>query len=66
MTQKVIGRATAMGWKRRKSGDKFRVEIELNEAPGWPISVVWASTPIELSLVEPVSVVSENNGSAER
>jgi hypothetical protein len=53
----VIGRATRMGWKRRKSGDKFEVVIELDAAPGWPIGVVWDSTPIALELREPQSVV---------
>lgn len=54
----VIGRATRMGWKRRKSGDKFEVVIELDTPPGWPIGVVWNSTPIALELREPQSLVS--------
>lgn len=49
--RKVVGHATSMGWKRRKSGDKFQVAIELAEPPpNWPISVVWDKTPIVLSL----------------
>lgn len=47
----AIGRATKMGWKRRKSGDKFEIVIELDYAPGWPIGVVWNSTPIALDLL---------------
>jgi hypothetical protein len=58
MTDKVIGRATAMGWKRRKSGDKFRIEIELDGPPQWPINVVWKSTPITLT------IMSENGEAA--
>jgi hypothetical protein len=46
----VIGTATRIGWKRRKSGDKFEVVIELDEAPGWPINVVWKAIPIALEL----------------
>jgi hypothetical protein len=50
MSDEIIGRATRMGWKRRKSGDKFEVVIELDKAPGWPISVVWDAMPITLLL----------------
>lgn len=50
MTEKVIGRATSVGWKRRKSGDKFQVVIELDKAPGWPINVCWDAMPISLEL----------------
>jgi hypothetical protein len=50
MSDETTGRATRMGWKRRKSGDKFEVVIELDKPPGWPIDVVWNATPIQLSL----------------
>jgi hypothetical protein len=62
---KVIGRATSMGWKRRKSGDKFRVEIEFDEPPGWPIDVVWSARPIELALVDSTSAVIQNDRNSE-
>lgn len=50
MSDEIIGRATRMSWKTRKSGTKFEVVIELDKAPGWPIDVVWRATPITLSL----------------
>jgi len=50
MSDEIVGRATRMGWKRRKSGDKFEVVIEIDAAPGWPIDVVWRATPITLSI----------------
>ncbi|MFB6449301.1 hypothetical protein [Bradyrhizobium tunisiense] len=46
----IIGRATRAGWKRRKSGDKFEIVIELDAPPGWPIAFVWGATPIALEL----------------
>jgi Lar family restriction alleviation protein len=51
----VVGRATRMGWKRGKT-DKFEVVIQLDSAPGWPIGVVWDSTPIALQLAAAPSV----------
>jgi hypothetical protein len=54
----VRGRPTSIGWKRKKLGDKFQVVIELDEAPGWPIDVVWKATPIYLSL-EPPAIVGQ-------
>lgn len=53
MTKTVIGTAMSMGWKRKKSGDKFQLVIELSEAPVWPIDIVWKSTPISLSIDDP-------------
>ena len=50
MSNEVVGRATRMGWKRRRSGEKFEIVIELEDAPGWPLSVVWSSEPVTLSL----------------
>jgi len=58
----IIGRATRIGWKRRKSGDKFEIVIELDAAPGWPINTVWDALPIALDLrwpVDPVGIPSE-------
>jgi hypothetical protein len=46
----ILGRATRAGWKRRKSGDKFEIVIELDDPPGWPIDFVWMATPIALEL----------------
>jgi hypothetical protein len=50
MSHQIVGRATRMGWKRRKSGDKFEVVIELDSPPGWPINVVWTARPVILDL----------------
>jgi hypothetical protein len=52
----VIGKATRMGWKRYKKGDKFEVVIQLDYAPGWPIDVVWRGTPIMLDLTDSPAV----------
>jgi hypothetical protein len=49
----IEGRATRMGWKRRKSGDKFEVVIELSDPPSWPINVVWKCYPIFLRYEDP-------------
>ncbi len=57
MMDEVIGKATSIGWKRRKSGDKFQVVIELNEAPNWPIDVVWKETPIALRINAPTRIM---------
>jgi hypothetical protein len=46
----IRGTAVRMGWEKRKGGDRFRIVIELNEPPTWPIDVVWSARPILLEL----------------
>jgi hypothetical protein len=55
-----------MGWKSRKSGDKFEIVIQLDYAPDWPIDVVWRASPIALDLMEsrPVSPQERTIGEA--
>jgi hypothetical protein len=49
---KIVGHAIRMGWERRARGDKFRIVIELDQPPTWPVDVVWKATPIVLELKE--------------
>ncbi len=52
-TDMITGVANYMGWRKKRGKDRFIVEIELTEAPTWPIDVVWKRTPITLCVEVP-------------
>jgi hypothetical protein len=56
----ITGVARYAGWRRKDKRERFVVEIELPEAPGWPIDVVWKQMPITLSIELPAAKTTED------
>lgn len=50
VTDMITGVARSAGWRKKRKRERFVIEIELTEAPGWPIDFVWKQTPITLSI----------------